>query len=182
MKKKKKRKFYQIFNILLLIVSIIFLGIIYVTNVLNIGYFIGICFLILLITFLLIGRINKKHLGALFLGFIFFILEIVGCIYLGKTNSFLDKIHTKTEVETYRVIVLNSYTSSLEKLEKIGVLKSNDDGYTKAVETIKEKISKIIFLYFLFLTMKYNIISIGIKPNKKVKLLNNILYLHIKSF
>ena len=143
MKKKKKRKFYQIFNILLLIVSIIFLGIIYVTNVLNIGYFIGICFLILIITFLLIGRINKKHLGALFLGFIFFILEIVGCIYLGKTNSFLDKIHTKTEVETYRVIVLNSYTSSLEKLEKIGVLKSNDDGYTKAVETIKEKISNI---------------------------------------
>ena len=49
MKKKKKRKFYQIFNILLLIVSIIFLGIIYVTNVLNIGYFIGICFLILII-------------------------------------------------------------------------------------------------------------------------------------
>ena len=79
----------------------------------------------------------------MFLGFIFFILEIVGCIYLGKTNSFLDKIHTKTEVETYRVIVLNSYTSSLEKLEKIGVLKSNDDGYTKAVETIKEKISNI---------------------------------------
>ena len=54
MKKKKKRKFYQIFNILLLIVSIIFLGIIYVTNVLSIGYFIGICFLILIITFLLI--------------------------------------------------------------------------------------------------------------------------------
>ncbi len=141
MKKKKKRKFYQIFNILLLICSIVFLSIIYVTNILNMGYFLIVCFLILFIALLLIRNINQKHIVALLLGFIFFILELVGSIYLGKTNSFLDKIHSKTEIEAYKVIVLNSYTASLEDLDKIGILKSSDEGYTKAIQNIEEKIS-----------------------------------------
>ena len=94
MKKKKKRKFYQYFNIFLLFAGIIFLILLYFTNVLSLLYFSIISGVLFILTIFLIGNINHKHLWALFLGIVLFVFEVVGCVYLNRTNSFLDKFHT----------------------------------------------------------------------------------------
>ncbi len=144
MKKKKKKKFYQYFNIFLLIMGIVFLILLYFTNVLSLLYFSIISGVLFILTMFLIGNINHKHLWALFLGMILLVIEVVGCIYLNKTNSFLDRIHTKTEIEAYKVVVLNSLDATVSDLKEIGILKNTDEGYTKAVEEIEEKINKTV--------------------------------------
>ena len=144
MKKKKKKKFYQYFNIFLLIMGIVFLILLYFTNVLSLLYFGIIGTVLFILTMILIGNINHKHLWALFLGIVLVVLEVIGCFYLNKTNSFLDKIHTKTEIEAYKVVVLNSLNTSVNDLKEIGVLKSIADGYKKAVEEIEEKVAKTL--------------------------------------
>ena len=142
--KKKKKKFYHYFNILLLLIGIIFLVLLYFTNVLNLVYLGIITGVLFILTMFIIGNINHKRLWALFLGIVLFIIEFIGCIYLNKTNSFLDKIHTKTEIEAYKVVVLNSLEKTVDDLKEIGILKNTDEGYTKAVMQIKEKIDKTV--------------------------------------
>lgn len=142
--KKKKKRFYHYFNILLLLIGIIFLALLYFTNVLNLVYLGIITGVLFILTMFIIGNINHKRLWALFLGIILFIIEFIGCIYLNKTNSFLDKIHTKTEIEAYKVVVLNSLEKTVDDLKEIGILKNTDEGYTKAVMQIKEKIDKTV--------------------------------------
>lgn len=124
--------------------GIIFLIMLYFTNVLNIMYFGIFAGILFIITLFLIGNINHKHLWSLFLGLILFALEIVGCFYLNKTNNFLDKIHTKTEIEAYKVVVLSSYEEGIGSLKEIGVLKSTDEGYKKAIDNILDKIDKTV--------------------------------------
>ena len=124
--------------------GIVFLILLYFTNVLSLLYFSIIGAVLFILTMILIGNINHKHLWALFLGIVLVVLEVIGCLYLNKTNSFLDKIHTKTEIEAYKVVVLNSLNTSVNDLKEIGVLKSSDEGYKKAVEEIEEKIEKTI--------------------------------------
>ena len=142
--KKKKKRFYHYFNILLLLIGIIFLALLYFTNVLNLVYLGIITGVLFILTMFIIGNINHKRLWALFLGIVLFIIEFIGCIYLNKTNSFLDKIHTKTEIEAYKVVVLNSLEKTVDDLKEIGILKNTDEGYTKAVMQIKEKIAKTV--------------------------------------
>ncbi len=124
--------------------GIVFLILLYFTNVLSLLYFGIIGTVLFLLTMILIGNINHKHLWALFLGIVLVVLEVIGCFYLNKTNSFFDKIHTKTEIEAYKVVVLNSLNTSVNDLKEIGVLKSSDDGYKKAVEEIEEKVAKTL--------------------------------------
>ena len=81
--------------------GIVFLILLYFTNVLSLLYFGIIGAVLFILTMILIGNINHKHLWALFLGIVLVVLEVIGCFYLNKTNSFLDKIHTKTEIEAY---------------------------------------------------------------------------------
>lgn len=145
MKKKKKKKFYQYFNVLLLVVNIIFLILLYFTNVLNLLYFGLISAVLVGLALFLIRNIKNKHIWALFLGIVLFVIEIIGCVYLNKTNSFLDKIHTKTEIEAYKVVVLNNLETTVSDLKEIGVLKNTDEGYTRAVKEIQEKIDKTVF-------------------------------------
>ena len=142
--KKKKKKFYHYFNILLLLIGIIFLVLLYFTNVLNLVYFGLVTVVLFILTMLIIANINHKRLWALFLGIVLFVIELIGCIYLNKTNSFLDKIHTKTEIEAYKVVVLNSLEKTVDDLKEIGILKNTDEGYTKAVTQIEEKIDKTV--------------------------------------
>ena len=124
--------------------GIVFLILLYFTNVLSLLYFGIIGAVLFILTIILIGNINHKHLWALFLGIVLVVLEVIGCFYLNKTYSFLDKIHTKTEIEAYKVVVLNSLNTSDNDLKEIGVLKSSDDGYKKAVEEIEEKVEKTL--------------------------------------
>lgn len=142
--KKKKKKFYHYFNILLLLIGIIFLVLLYFTNVLNLIYFGLVTVVLFILTMFIIANINHKRLWALFLGIVLFVIELIGCIYLNKTNSFLDKIHTKTEIEAYKVVVLNSLEKTVDDLKEIGILKNTDEGYTKAVTQIEEKIDKTV--------------------------------------
>ena len=142
--KKKKKKFYHYFNILLLLIGIIFLVLLYFTNVLNLVYFGLVTVVLFILTMFIIANINHKRLWALFLGIVLFVIELIGCIYLNKTNSFLDKIHTKTEIEAYKVVVLNSLEKTVDDLKEIGILKNTDEGYTKAVTQIEEKIDKTV--------------------------------------
>lgn len=142
--KKKKKKFYHYFNILLLLIGIIFLVLLYFTNVLNLIYFGVVTVVLFILTMFIIANINHKRLWALFLGIVLFVIELIGCIYLNKTNSFLDKIHTKTEIEAYKVVVLNSLEKTVDDLKEIGILKNTDEGYTKAVTQIEEKIDKTV--------------------------------------
>lgn len=124
--------------------GIVFLILLYFTNVLSLLYFGIIGAVLFILTMILIGNINHKHLWALFLGIVLVVLEVIGCFYLNKTNSFFDKIHTKTEIEAYKVVVLSSLNTSVNDLKEIGVLKSSDDGYKKAVEEIEEKVAKTL--------------------------------------
>lgn len=124
--------------------GIVFLILLYFTNVLSLLYFGIIGAVLFILTMILIGNINHKHLWALFLGIVLVVLEVIGCFYLNKTNSFFDKIHTKTEIEAYKVVVLSSLNTSVNDLKEIGVLKSSDDGYKKAVEEIEEKVEKTL--------------------------------------
>lgn len=142
--KKKKKKFYHYFNILLLLIGIIFLVLLYFTNVLNLIYFGLVTVVLFILTMFITANINHKRLWALFLGIVLFVIELIGCIYLNKTNSFLDKIHTKTEIEAYKVVVLNSLEKTVDDLKEIGILKNTDEGYTKAVTQIEEKIDKTV--------------------------------------
>lgn len=154
-KTKKKsnvlKKVSRVFGILLLIVNLLLFWLIFDLNVIPTKYFtIILCILvpvfIILEVFLNVSRI-KNSIRKVSIGITFILVSVFSIIlyYLYNTNGFLNKIKFKDyQIKSFYVMVLeNNGFDDIKDLEgyNIGVLKTDDADYQKAIEELDKKIN-----------------------------------------
>lgn len=157
-KKKKKNKLKKL-NIFLLIVSFIWLILIFLNtflvvkyDVLPFKYLIIFLFLVVILPILLMSFLIRKKVKKgfkifnLIIGIIYIIILSFSFFYLNKTFTFLDDFTTSYnyEVKNYAVLVLKSSEySSISSLEdkKIGFVKDINDEISKSLTRLEDEIS-----------------------------------------
>ena len=146
MAKRKKNKVGKVFSIILLIISLFFIGLLIYSNMLPIKYLIPILIVCGLIDFFLFFLIRKKKLkkGPFILTIIMIIIEILVSYYLLVTLGFLNNILSYNyKSHTYNVIVLkSSKNKELKDLENkyIGYIDKDLEETKKALKELDRKI------------------------------------------
>lgn len=146
-KRGKKNHFCAIVIGLLVVISVVLAGLLYRLNVLPSGYIvIVVCALIVIVGLLSIGvLIKKSRIVCSILSLIYMLLCLFGIFYEAHTIGFLGNIGRNDNVSTenYKLIVLNdsSYHDIKDlKGKDIGVLSTKEEGYSKAVSTLENKV------------------------------------------
>ena len=143
--KKKLPKSISFIMWSILIISVVFMVVLFLLNVLPLKFFIPIVVLILIIDFINIRLLKKrkKRKYGLIMSLIMLIIYIVGIYYMVNTLSFFNDIFSKNVIEeNYVVIVRNDSYNDINELKdkKMGLIKVDEEGYNKA----KDKLSKVI--------------------------------------
>ena len=147
MAKRKTNKIGKVTSVVLLIISIFFVGLLYYCNMIPIKYLLPITISFGLFVFILFFLIRKKRLrkGAFFLSLITIIIEIVISYYLLVTLGFLTNI-TAYDYKTHVYSVIVKSDSKYKKLSdlnntNIGVFENNNNDNKKAIKELEKKIS-----------------------------------------
>lgn len=170
--KKRKLAFYKILMIIMLLVSFIFMGLIYWLDVLPINYFIKILFGVLILDFILVFLLIKKNIkkkikkAASVFSIIFILIMLVASFYLYKTLGFFGSIDDgKYKIENYSVIVLKD-----SKYKKINSIKgvtvgayTNSSGYKIANEKLKRVVNVKFKKYDELLSIGEDLLSSDVK-------------------
>ncbi len=147
-KKKKTIKFNNYLAFVLVIISLLTLGLVYLIDVLPLNYFSVFCLVVIFFNIMLIWllKVNGKVRNVLgILGsIVLIIIETLGISYEFKTLDFLKQFgFNNYKTENYYVVVLkNSSYQNIKDLEKqkIGHL-ANRDSINKALTKIKKEIN-----------------------------------------
>lgn len=146
-KKKKTSKFYKIISIILLITTIISFGFLVYFDALPLKCLIPLGIFIFSSVLLIIIKLNHKtsiitKLLCLLLCLIIMAIEGVGIIYSYATIDFFNNIiDTGYRNESYGLYTLKEY-SSYKELKGLNIgYKSEEEGNTKALKKLKERIS-----------------------------------------
>lgn len=174
--KNKKRKikfnFYKVLSGIMLLLSVIFLGLVYWLDILPLNYFIkiflGLGILDIILIFLLWKKNIKKKIKkvASIFSTILIIIMVVASFYLYKTLGFFFSIDDGGyKIENYSVIVLKS--SKYEDIKDIKGLNVgayiNSDGYKLADEKLKKVVNVKFKKYDELLKMGEDLLSSDIK-------------------
>ena len=132
---------------IMIVLTVIFIGVIKISDILPLRYFIGLTgilgFIVFAISWVLIDEYFKKPLRIFMLILSIGIISIIslGLFYIERTYSFLEKIKTRGYItETYYVVVnKNSSYASIEELKDkdIGTFNEGILLYDKAIEEYK---------------------------------------------
>ena len=142
-KTKNKLKLKNIYYLLFSIITVAFLIILKIANIIPNLYYIIITFIIILIYILSIILIKKKKKIGYILSIIFILLYLIITYYLAVTISFFtsfSKVHYNEE--TYLVLTLKETgIKEIEELKNIGYIQENLNNTQKAIEKLDKKIS-----------------------------------------
>lgn len=168
--KKKNKKITMISRFifsLLIILSIVFVGMVMLLNVVPSKYLlpvIGIYGLYILISGICQCKLSINSSIKYFFDFLSFaiiVLLIFGVFYLYKTMNFMDLIKAKNyELDNYYVVVLKDRYSSINELDgkNIGVYSSKNN-YIEALKTLNNKIEFNEEEYETFIDASYDLLS-----------------------
>lgn len=174
--KNKKRKikfnFYKVLSGIMILLSVIFLGLVYWLDILPLNYFVkiflGLGILDVILIFLLWKKNIKKKIKkvASVFSMILIIIILVASFYLYKTLGFFFSIDDGGyKIENYSVIVLKS--SKYEDIKDIKGLNVgayiNSDGYKLADEKLKKVVNVKFKKYDELLKMGEDLLSSDIK-------------------
>jgi len=152
-KEKKKRKplpkFIKFMMLLTNLITIVFLVMTTILNVLPLKFYLPIVVVVILLDLFATFSIKKKNKQKRIIGLVISLLLIIiqgFCIFYEiKTNDFLNIITgTNTATENYVVIVKSSsnYSDIKDiKNKNLGVIEVDEDGYKKAIEELGKTIS-----------------------------------------
>lgn len=149
--KDQKRKFniYILFEIILIIASIMLFGTIIYINVLPIKYLSLLLGLILIlnsiISFILSRKRLKKKIKKVFsvIAIIFSIIFILGSFYIYKTFGVIEDMTQKYKTYTYHILVKNDSTyQNIKELEgkNLGYYNNNDELTKEALKELEKTI------------------------------------------
>ena len=145
-KKKKKRIpfIYKIVSLILLIVTLFFIGNLVFLNVLSDFYLMLVIFVVLLIDsilFLMLYRTKRKKIGCFFSMLCIFVFSLFD-FYLGKTTGLLSSLNLNYKTYNYSVLVLKE--ENYKKLKDISSKKLGylDNGSEEGKEALKKVMSK----------------------------------------
>ena len=145
-KKKKKRIpfIYKIVSLILLIVTLFFIGNLVFLNVLSDFYLMLVIFVVLLIDsilFLMLYRTKRKKIGC-FLSMLCIFAFSLFDFYLGKTTGLLSSLNLNYKTYNYSVLVLKE--ENYKKLKDISSKKLGylDNGSEEGKEALKKVMSK----------------------------------------
>ena len=147
MKKKKTNKFGKFFSIILLIVSVLFIGLFYYSNMIPLKYLLPSSIIVGLFDFALFCLIRKKRLRKIpfLLSILTIILEGLASYYLLVTLGFLSGIwFYDYKTHTYDVIVLKDNYNKITQLDKKNIY-YYDDKESSTKKAVKELENKIKF-------------------------------------
>lgn len=151
-KKKKRGKLGKFIYLLLVLVSLIFMGILYYLNMLPSKYFVllicGVVVVLGIFGLVLLNTKVKKVIRFFFslLSVVLIIAMGIGSNYMFNAKDIINKITEKInyKTENYSVVVLDdSEYEELDDLkdETLGYLDNNTEGTKKALFKLKEKVS-----------------------------------------
>ena len=145
-KKKKKRIpfIYKIVSLILLIVTLFFIGNLVFLNVLSDFYLMLVIFVVLLIDsilFLMLYRTKRKKIGCFLSMLCIFVFSLFD-FYLGKTTGLLSNLNLNYKTYNYSVLVLKE--ENYKKLKDISSKKLGylDNGSEEGKEALKKVMSK----------------------------------------
>lgn len=145
-KRKKQGILFNIFAIILIALSILFIGSVLYLNILNIGYIFLVIVLILLLDSISLLLIRKKKKTGFILASIFIIILFLLNFYINKTTGLLSNLNLDYKKYNYSVVVLkNSNYKKLEEInnKKIGYYDNESEENKKALDKLLTKVELV---------------------------------------
>ena len=139
-KKKKNTKSRAIFTLTFVILTILFLGLLFILNLLPLTYYIGVAVIIDVISLgVLMLLIKKRGIIGVILAVPLMVIYVIGSIYLLSTIIFFNGFGREIVEYNYKVLVLedSKYKSNRDLKDKTVYLYADSD---KLVEDINRKV------------------------------------------
>ena len=129
-KRKKNNKPRIIFSLIFLVLSIIFIGLLFILNIIPSIYMIGIAIILIVVSIgITLLMLRKKGIIGIILAIPLMLIYLVGPIYLLSTIIFFNGFGREIVEYNYKVLVLKSskYNSNKDLKDKVVYLYADSD-------------------------------------------------------